>query len=167
MPTFADRQIDLHASALWVVAGRSTPTSELFVGALHEHGIGAHVVEPARLSDLMRRDDVVLDRLDDRRTLDGVENGIWSYAGFERAGRVLNPAPSLIARHDELQTALRLGRLRIPQRRTGFDVRIVVAAVVGAIERQSRPRALVVVVPPDGSATSTKPKISPSLLVAL
>ena len=114
MPTFADRQIDLHANAVWVVAGRSTPTSELFVGALHEHGIRAQVVEPARLSDLVRRDDVVLGRLDVRRTLDGVEDGIWELRRVERVGRVLNPAPSLIACHDKLHTALRLGRLGLP-----------------------------------------------------
>jgi RimK family alpha-L-glutamate ligase len=67
------------------------------------------------LSGLARRDDVVLGRLDVRRTLDGVEDGIWELRRVERRGsRVLNPAPSLIACHDKLQTALRLGRLGVP-----------------------------------------------------
>jgi RimK family alpha-L-glutamate ligase len=51
-----------------------------------------------------------------RGTLDGVEDGIWELRRVERRGiRVLNPAPSLIACHDKLQTALRLGRLGVPQ----------------------------------------------------
>lgn len=51
-----------------------------------------------------------------RRTLDGVEDGIGELRRVERRGiRVLNPAPSLIACHDKLQTALRLGRMGIPQ----------------------------------------------------
>ena len=111
----AERQVERPPSGVWVVAGRSTLTNELLVGALHERGVRAQFVEPASVSGLVRRDDVVLGRLDVRRTLDGVEDGIWELRRVERTGiRVLNPAPSLIACHDKLQTALRLGRLGVP-----------------------------------------------------
>jgi RimK family alpha-L-glutamate ligase len=111
----AERQVDRPAGAVWIVAGRSTLTNELLVGALHERGVRAQFVEPARLSGEVRRDDVVLGRLDVRRTLDGVEDGIWELRRLGRRGiRVLNSAPSLIACHDKLQTALRLGRLGVP-----------------------------------------------------
>jgi RimK family alpha-L-glutamate ligase len=101
---------------VWVVAGHSTLTSELLVGALHERGVRTQLIEPERLSGLARRDDLVLGRLDVRRTLDGIEDGIWELRRVERRRgiRVLNPAPSLIACHDKLQTALRLGRLGLP-----------------------------------------------------
>jgi glutathione synthase/RimK-type ligase-like ATP-grasp enzyme len=113
-PILAKRQVE-RPGGVWIVAGRSTLTNELLVGALHERGVRAQFVEPARLSGLARRDDVVLARLDVRRTLDGVEDGIWELRRVERRGvRVLNPAPSLIACHDKLQTALRLSRLGVP-----------------------------------------------------
>jgi [lysine-biosynthesis-protein LysW]--L-2-aminoadipate ligase len=114
-PISAERQVERPANAVWVVAGHSTLTNELLVGALHERGVGARLIEPANLSGLADCGDVVLGRLDVRRTLDGVEDGIWELRRVERPGiRVLNPAPSLIACHDKLQTALRLGRLGVP-----------------------------------------------------
>jgi ribosomal protein S6--L-glutamate ligase len=114
-PVSAKRQVERPAGAVWVVAGRSTLTNELLVGALHERGVRAQFVEPRRLSGLARHDDVVLARLDVRRTLDGVEDGIRELRRVPRRGiRVLNTAPSLIACHDKLQTALRLARLGVP-----------------------------------------------------
>lgn len=110
-----EHRVEPAASAVWVVAGRSTPTSELLVGALRERGVRAQLIRSEQVSRLARPEDVVLGRLDVRPTLDGVEDGIWE---FRRAGRrgilVLNPASSLVACHDKLQTALRLGRLGIP-----------------------------------------------------
>lgn len=108
-------QVEPAASAVWVVAGRSTPASELLVGALHERGISAQLIKPAQLSRLLRAEDVVVGRLDVRPSLDGVEDGIWELRRAGRAGAlVLNPAACLVACHDKLQTALRLGRLGIP-----------------------------------------------------
>lgn len=85
MPILAKRNVEQPAGAIWIVAGRSTLTNELLVGALHERGVRAQFVEPARLSGLARRDDVVLARLDVRRTLDGVETASGSCAGFSAA----------------------------------------------------------------------------------
>ena len=103
------------------MAARPTLTNDLLVGALHERGVPARVVRPAEVNALAGADDVVLGRLDVRRALDGVEDGTWELSRIERRGlRVLNPAPSLLACHDKLQTLLRLGRLGIPQPPTAY-----------------------------------------------
>jgi RimK family alpha-L-glutamate ligase len=104
---------------VWIVSGRSNATSELLVGALHERGVRAELTRPEDLSDLARHDDTVLGRLDVRPTLDGVEDGLWELHRVGGRGiRVLNPAPSLLACHDKLQTALRLTRFGVAQPRT-------------------------------------------------
>ena len=101
---------------VWLAAGRATPTNEALVAALRERGVRAQIAEPGKLRRLVRREDVVLGRLDVRPTLDGVEDGIWELRHLQRVGiRVLNSTASLVACHDKLQTALRLGRLGIPQ----------------------------------------------------
>jgi RimK family alpha-L-glutamate ligase len=100
---------------VWIVSGRSNATSELLVGALHERGGRAALARPAYLPDLVRRDDIVLGRLDVRPTLDGVEDGLWElHRVGGRGTRILNPAPSLLACHDKLQTAIRLARVGVP-----------------------------------------------------
>ncbi len=105
---------------VWVAAaGRSNMTNELLVGALHQRGARAELVQPAKVSGLAREGDVVLGRLDVRQTLDGVEDGIWELRRVERMGvPVLNPAPSLLACHDKLQTAVRLAAAGIPHPKT-------------------------------------------------
>ena len=83
---FVEKRLERRSPAnVWVVAdGQSTGTNELLVGALHERGVPAEVVQPARIGDLARLGDVVLGRLDVRPTLDGVEDGIWE---LRRVGR--------------------------------------------------------------------------------
>jgi glutathione synthase/RimK-type ligase-like ATP-grasp enzyme len=111
-PINAER-VERRPNGVWVVAERSTLTNELLVGALHERGVRAQLAKPARLAGLALHGDLVLGRLDVRRTLDGVEDGIRELRRVERGGiRVLNPASSLIACQDKLQTVLRLGRAR-------------------------------------------------------
>lgn len=96
---------------IWIAGGRSTPTNELIVGALHEQGQRAALVDPLRLGGLVRQEDVVLARVDVRATLDGIEDGIWELRRLERRGiRVLNPPTALIGCHDKLETALALAR---------------------------------------------------------
>jgi [lysine-biosynthesis-protein LysW]---L-2-aminoadipate ligase len=69
--------------------------------------------------DALRHGDVVLGRIDVRTALDGIEDGLWELRRVEALGiEVLNPAHSLIACHDKLQTALTLERYSIPQPRT-------------------------------------------------
>jgi RimK family alpha-L-glutamate ligase len=102
-----------------VVGSRSTATNGLLVRALSGHGFDARFVQPARLNAVARRGDVVLGRLDVRRTLDGVEDGTWALRRAERRRiRVLNPAPSLVTCHDKLQTVIRLAEFGLPQPET-------------------------------------------------
>lgn len=129
---------------VWVAAeGRSTVTNELLVGALRQRGVQAELVRPAEVSGLAHQGDVVLARLDVRPTLDGVEDGIWELRRVERLGvPVLNPAPSLVACHDKLQTALRLAADGIAHPQTSH---------VGWGGRRQRLDAPVVVKPRFGS----------------
>jgi glutathione synthase/RimK-type ligase-like ATP-grasp enzyme len=100
---------------LWVAAKATTP-NHLITRALLERGLNAKLVEPTSLSRQVRGGDVVLGRLDVRATLDGVEDGIWDLLHVEKRGiRVLNRGATLVSCHDKLQTALRLGRLGLPQ----------------------------------------------------
>ena len=100
---------------LWI-AGQPTTTNHRLEIALAERGVGARLVEPTSLGRRARAGDVVLGRLDVRRTLDGVEDGMWDLRHVEKRGiRVLNRAASLGACHDKLQSALRFGRLGLPQ----------------------------------------------------
>ena len=103
------------ARAVWIAAGRATPTNGLIVGALHESGVQAAVVVPSALDGVARVGDVVLARLDVRPALDGIEDGIWTLRRLEQRGiRVLNRAPALIACHDKLETAFALRRAGVP-----------------------------------------------------
>jgi [lysine-biosynthesis-protein LysW]--L-2-aminoadipate ligase len=100
---------------IWIAGGRSTPTNGLIVGALHEQGTRAALVDPFRLGGLVQDEDVVLARIDVRATLDGIEDGIWDLRRLERRGiRVLNPPTALIGCHDKLETALALARAGVP-----------------------------------------------------
>jgi len=63
--------------------------------------------------------DVAVGRLDVRRTLDGVEEGLWVLGVLEARGvTVLNSAAALLASHDKLLTARLLDSARIPHPRT-------------------------------------------------
>lgn len=114
--TFTGRRFERQRpAAVWIVGGRSSATNELLLGALHERGVWAELARPASLPSRVRRDDTVLGRLDIRPTLDGVEDGLWALCRVEDRGtRVLNPAPSLLACHDKLQTAILLAQAGLP-----------------------------------------------------
>ena len=85
-PIDAERVERRSRNGVWAVAERSTLTNELLVGALHERGVRAQLVNPARLAGLALHGDLVLGRLDVRRTLDGVEDGIRELRRVERGG---------------------------------------------------------------------------------
>jgi RimK family alpha-L-glutamate ligase len=115
-PMLAQQVEEASPSCVWVAAGRSTQTNELLVGALHERGVRAQLVASTVLRERVRCSDLVLGRLDVRRTLDGVEEGLEELRRVERLGvRVLNPAASLLACHDKLHSTLTVGRLGLPQ----------------------------------------------------
>jgi len=115
MFTGGSRSEALGMSGVWIAGGRATTTNELILGALHERGVRTALVDPPLLGDVVRDSDVVLARLDVRRTLDGIEDGIWELRRLERRGvRVLNRATALIGCHDKLETALALARANVP-----------------------------------------------------
>jgi RimK family alpha-L-glutamate ligase len=63
--------------------------------------------------------DVALSRLDVRRSLDGVEDGLWALERLRAAGvTVLNPPESVVCAHDKLLTARVLRRAGLPHPRT-------------------------------------------------
>ena len=100
---------------VWIAAGWRTETNECLADAVRRRGIEAWVAEPRAVDAFARRGDVVLGRLDVRRTLDGVEDGLDHLERLERRSiRVLNRPAALLRCHDKLQTALRLGRLGLP-----------------------------------------------------
>jgi RimK family alpha-L-glutamate ligase len=128
---------------VWLLARRSTPTNERLLAALRRRGARAELLDPARSRGTARRAHVVVGRLDVRPTLDGVEDGIWELRRVEGFGiRVLNPASSLLASHDKLQTALRLAAAGVPHPSTGH---------IDEDESLDSPRLPVVVKPRFGS----------------
>jgi len=93
-----------------IVATAETLTNVLLADAFSRLGYRGEVVHP-RVPIEAGGNDVLLGRLDVRRTLDGVEDGLWELAGAARAGAVLlNPPQALHAAHDKLATALMLAR---------------------------------------------------------
>ncbi|HEY6962268.1 MAG TPA: ATP-grasp domain-containing protein [Gaiellaceae bacterium] len=96
------------------------------VGSMENDGTAALVRRWAELGldvellggealDLLRPGDVAVGRLDVRRSLDGVEDGLLRLLLLERRGvRVLNRASSLLAAHDKLRTARLLARAGVP-----------------------------------------------------
>jgi RimK family alpha-L-glutamate ligase len=120
-PILAGNRIEPGAQdGIWLLTRRSTSTNELLVGALRERGVGAQLVDPAGAWETARGAHTVVGRLDVSPTVDGVEDGIWALRRVEARGtRVLNPASSLLACHDKLQTALRLAAAGVPHPATG------------------------------------------------
>ena len=97
-----------------LVAHRATETNERLAAAFERHGLPCEIRSPGALA-AARRDDLVLTRLDVRRTLDGVEPGLEEVAlAAGRGLRVLNPPAAMIAAHDKLVTAQRLRQAGLP-----------------------------------------------------
>ena len=101
------------------VAGRLTPTNVALLDAARESGIDALLLPVEDVAARARPGDVVLPRLDVLPTLDGIEPGLWLLDRCERRGAtVVNGSAAVLAAHDKLVTALRLGQARVPHPRT-------------------------------------------------
>lgn len=105
----------------FVVAAKATSTNTRLVETLSAAGLDAELATASEARDRARRGDVALGRLDVVPTLDGVEPGFWELERLRRGGvRVLNGPDALLAMHDKLATALRLGRHGLPHPRTSY-----------------------------------------------
>lgn len=103
-----------------LVAGTLNPTNAALLSALRDAGFDARLTPPENLNDA-RPGDVALGRLDVMPSLEGVEPGMWELRRAEARGvHVLNRAGTLLAAHDKLTTALKLGAAGVPHPRTAL-----------------------------------------------
>ena len=104
---------------LFVVAGNRTDTNAALVSAFGRAGVESSLLRPEQVRDQVRPGDVLLGRVDVLPSLEGVETCLWELRRLERFGaRVINGVGALLASHDKLQTALRLGRAGLPHPKT-------------------------------------------------
>ncbi len=95
-------------SRVVVASSRGTGTNDELTAAFERLGYRSLVLSPAELGQA-GRGDVVLGRLDVRRSLDGVEPGLDELAALAGSGaQLLNGATQLLLAHDKLATALML-----------------------------------------------------------
>jgi RimK family alpha-L-glutamate ligase len=105
--------------SIFLVAGRATRTNDLLLQAFRRLGATAARLDPLDAPAPATTNDAVLGRLDVLPTLDGIEAGLDVLAWCERRGfDVLNHPSALLAAHDKLQTAIRLGQAGVPHPRT-------------------------------------------------
>ena len=101
-----------------VVAHVSSPTN-LALAERGWNGLPGELLAPREALLALGRGDVALTRLDVRRSLDGVEGGLWAVERLAEAGvTVLNDPPAVVRAHDKLLTARILRRAGLPHPRT-------------------------------------------------
>ena len=106
--------------AFAVVAHSATKTN-LALASAWRSSKSYGVLDPLEALRYLIPGDVVLGRLDVRRTLDGVERGLSDLVELERRGvRVLNRPEALLAGHDKLLGARLLESGRVPTPWTRF-----------------------------------------------
>jgi RimK family alpha-L-glutamate ligase len=104
---------------VYLAAAALTPTNAALLRACRQAGVDAVHVPPRIVGERARPGDRVLARLDVLPSLDGVEDGIWELGRLEDRGVTLLNSPSaLLAAHDKLATAVKLGGVGIPHPRT-------------------------------------------------
>ena len=83
-----------------VVAHSASPTN-LALAAGGWNGVPGELLTPREALLTLGRGDVALARLDVRKSLDGVEDGLWALERLEEAGvRVLNRPDAIVRAHD-------------------------------------------------------------------
>jgi RimK family alpha-L-glutamate ligase len=106
---------------LFVVAWRQAPVAVALSAAGARIGLETQVLTPPEAARHAASGDLVLSYLDVRRSLDGVEPGIAKLRGLRSRGvTVLNGPEAILACHDKLVTALRLGRAGLPHPETAY-----------------------------------------------
>jgi RimK family alpha-L-glutamate ligase len=103
----------------FLVARALTPTNAALLNGFRRAGIDSRFVQTAAARRRVLPGDVVLARLDVAPSLDRVDDGLRDLELLEEAGaRVLNGRGALLAAHDKLLTAERLGRAAVAHPRT-------------------------------------------------
>lgn len=106
---------------LFIVAWRESPVTISLTTAGRKIGLETVVATPPEVARRVAHGDVVLSRLDVRPSLDGVEPGVAKLRGLHARGiTVLNGPDAMLACHDKLVTALRLGRAGLPHPETAY-----------------------------------------------
>jgi RimK family alpha-L-glutamate ligase len=101
-----------------VVAHTPSATNQSLV-ACGWGGVPGELLSPREALLTLGRGDVALARLDVRRSLDGVEDGLWALERLAEAGvSVLTLPAALVRAHDKLLTARLLRRAGLPHPRT-------------------------------------------------
>ena len=109
----------MSAMAFVGVIGWPQETNVELAAAWRDRGIPAQLVNPREAVQLLQQEDTAVGRLDVRRTLDGVEPGLYALSDLARRGtRILNDAHALLRAHDKLLTAVCLERARLRHPRT-------------------------------------------------
>jgi RimK family alpha-L-glutamate ligase len=107
--------------SFFLLAGTLTKTNAALLACARELFRSAARIQGEQLASRAGAGDVVLARLDVRRSLDGVERGLWDLEEFEdlqNGAVVLNPAGALLTAHDKLATAITLATTCLPHPRT-------------------------------------------------
>jgi RimK family alpha-L-glutamate ligase len=106
-------------AAFAVVAHGASWTNHALARAASRLGYIGCVLSPEAAVVSLAPGDVALARIDVRRDVVGVEDGLWELRVLERDGvHVLNPPAGLAAAHDKLETAARLQAAGVPHPRT-------------------------------------------------
>ena len=107
--------------SFFLLAGTLTETNAALLACARELFRSAARIQGEQLASRVGAGDVILARLDVRRSLDDVEHGLWNLEEFQdlqNGATVLNPAGSLLSSHDKLATATALSMARLPHPRT-------------------------------------------------
>jgi tetrahydromethanopterin:alpha-L-glutamate ligase len=106
---------------LYIVTWRETPVAVALTAAGRRIGLETAALTPPEAARRAGHGDLVLAQLDVRPSLDGVEAGAARLRGLRSRGiTVLNGPEALLACHDKLVTALRLGRAGLPHPDTAY-----------------------------------------------
>ncbi len=103
----------------FAVVAHAPSATNLALAARGWNGVPGELLEPRAALLGLGRGDVALARLDVRRSLDGVEDGLWALERLAEAGvTVLNDPAAVVRAHDKLLTARILRRAGLPHPRT-------------------------------------------------
>jgi [lysine-biosynthesis-protein LysW]---L-2-aminoadipate ligase len=105
----------------FVVAWREAPVVLALEAAGRRIGLATVALKPPEAARRAMRGDLVLSYLDVRLSLGGPEPGVAKLRGMRSRGiAVLNGPEAILACHDKLVTALRLGRAGLPHPETAY-----------------------------------------------